>query len=542
MSDEVSSMDGGIYHQIGFSICSRNVLDIRKSYSILKKKDKGLIEIRLDSLRPIDSPESKARTNVFLKQIASFCSKGSIASAPSGRTRGLVDERSLPERYRYELLRKISGQGYSWIELDDEIPDAIFKEMSDQAGQKGTKIMLSSYMEDKLEWKPPSPEKIDLSQGIMVFIKVDSGPSFRRLIRTASKIRQIGKGKTKVIRTLPGSIPISRSILGLLGMDLSFIDIQGVLEENTDPGSSSPFLMEFNRRCGIEKGLRTTEWSLSKHLIGEDTDILLHLGNPIDDDISLKANNIINNRMGMDRIMIPYPCKHDTLDEELERIRFMDVKGLFVDLPFRSNMVPKLDWCDPISLTSGGVNLVSCSKGRLNGYNTEIYSISDTISATGIIDRGSSVLVLGTGLAGRAAALGASIIGMKTYLAGPGEDRVQKASEDLGNGIKGISFTGLKRSRSSFDAIINSIPFREGAFTAKQPAPEEFVRRIEPGLGIDLNRSHQWSPFLSSVESRGGRPIQGSEILIRSLTWDNRLWTGTEPDIEMLRDIVLTIM
>ncbi|MEA3559025.1 MAG: hypothetical protein U9R75_07210 [Candidatus Thermoplasmatota archaeon] len=540
--DEGRSMDGGISHRIGFSISSPNVMQIRQTYSNIKSKDQDLIEIRLDALIPKDTPESRARVGVYLVQLSSFCRNGSMVSLPSGRTRGFVDQAVFPDSYRYELLEGISKQGYSWLELDDDIPDDIFNSISDEASKHGTKIMLSCYIDDKMEWDVPSREKIERSGGVMVFIKVDSGPSFRRLIRTASLLGSVAGSRSKVIRILPGSFPISGHILGLLGLDLSFIEVSrdeiaggGV----PTPGSS---LYDFFLRCGINRELWSKEWSLNDRKIDLNTDLLVHIGNPMDNDISLKINNMVARRMSLDRMMIPYQCTHENLQSMMGQFRTMGIKGLFIDIPFRSSMVSKLDWCDPRSKLSGGVNIVSCSDGKLNGYNTEVYAVSDCLASSGLMKGGSNLLVLGTGLSGRSAALGSSILGINTYIAGPNLERVKRVSREMGNGMKGISFNGLKKFKVNFDAVINSIPFNEGPSSSPHTSPEELVRTIEPQLGLDICRSYQWTPFLSSIESRGGRPIQGSEVLVSSTIRDNKIWDGTIVNEEMIKDILLSLM
>lgn len=539
---EVKPMDGGASHEIGFVISSGSVMGIRKQFTSIRAIDQGLVEIRLDALGLKNTPESKARTGVFLNQIANFCRVGSMASLPSGNTRGRLDVVSMPEVYRIHLLGTIARQGYSWIELDDSIPLQTFKKLSETARSNGTKVMLSSYPEDKIEWEPPSDELLGMCDGIMVFMKVNTGPSFRRLVRTAGRIRSAAADKLKVIRTRPGSMKISRNVLGLLGLDLSFVPMEDDHTPSTRIENYDKNISDFFQRCGIDIKLRNMEWSLSSKTITESTQILIHIGNPIENDISLRLNNILSKRMGLDRVMLPYRCTHDTIDSEMERLKSMNAAGMYVDLPFRSTMLSRLDWCDPISKLSGGVNTVSFDQGRLNGYNTEIYSISDTLNSLDGVNKGSKILVLGTGLPGRSASLGSAIFGMRTYLAGPTLDRVRSITSSLGNGIEGISFNDILRSKDGFDMIINTIPFTEGPFKGGQPAPEEIVRKVEPKIGLDLNRAYKWTPFLSSIESRGGYPVQGSEVLVHSTKRESKLMTGLEVDEEMMRDIILSLM
>ena len=66
----------------------------------------------------------------------------------------------------------------------------------------------------------------------------------------------------------------------------------------------------------------------------------------------------------------------------------------------------------------------------------------------------------------------------------------------------------------------------------------EMVRGLEPSVGMDLYFNVQWTPFLSSIESRGGTPISGADILTRSTMRAFKLLTGEEGNREIIRKII----
>jgi len=82
-----------------------------------------------------------------------------------------------------------------------------------------------------------------------------------------------------------------------------------------------------------------------------------------------------------------------------------DICGLNVTIPYKSEIIPFLDWISPEADEIGAVNVVKIKKiqGRvlLNGYNSDITGIQDSISSFGTINIKNAV-VFGTGGSSRA--------------------------------------------------------------------------------------------------------------------------------------------
>ena len=80
--------------------------------------------------------------------------------------------------------------------------------------------------------------------------------------------------------------------------------------------------------------------------------------------------------------------------------RFMkekDFLGINVTIPYKSAVIPYLDYIDPIAEKIGAVNTVVNRDGKLYGYNTDFGGLKMLIEKSGFDYKGKKVLVLGTG-------------------------------------------------------------------------------------------------------------------------------------------------
>ncbi len=74
-----------------------------------------------------------------------------------------------------------------------------------------------------------------------------------------------------------------------------------------------------------------------------------------------------------------------------------DFLGINVTIPYKSDVIPYLDYIDPIAEKIGAVNTISNRGSRLYGYNTDFSGMKMLIEKQGLDYEGRKVLILGTG-------------------------------------------------------------------------------------------------------------------------------------------------
>lgn len=92
-----------------------------------------------------------------------------------------------------------------------------------------------------------------------------------------------------------------------------------------------------------------------------------------------------------------YEIKEIARDELDSFMKKRDFLGINVTIPYKSDIIPYLDYIDPVAEKIGAVNTISNRGARLYGYNTDFFGLKGLIEAGGFDYRDKKVLILGTG-------------------------------------------------------------------------------------------------------------------------------------------------
>ena len=84
----------------------------------------------------------------------------------------------------------------------------------------------------------------------------------------------------------------------------------------------------------------------------------------------------------------------DKLDELM---RAKDFIAINVTIPYKEQVIPYLDFVSDKAREIGAVNTIVNREGKLFGYNTDFWGMTDLIDHAGIDVKDKKVLVLGTG-------------------------------------------------------------------------------------------------------------------------------------------------
>lgn len=74
-----------------------------------------------------------------------------------------------------------------------------------------------------------------------------------------------------------------------------------------------------------------------------------------------------------------------------------DFKAINVTIPYKQTVIPYLDGMDQHAESVGAVNTIVKRNGKLYGYNTDFYGMSQLIGRIGLTLKNQKVLILGTG-------------------------------------------------------------------------------------------------------------------------------------------------
>ena len=124
-----------------------------------------------------------------------------------------------------------------------------------------------------------------------------------------------------------------------------------------------------------------------------------------------------------------------------------DFLGINVTIPYKELIMPYLDKIDEAAEKIGAVNTVVNRGGKLYGYNTDFYGMSELIRHAGISVKGKKVAILGGGGTSKTARAVFGALGAKEII------RVSRRPDKTS-----VSYEELYRDHRDTEIIINTTP------------------------------------------------------------------------------------
>ena len=229
----------------------------------------------------------------------------------------------------------------------------------------------------------------------------------------------------------------------------------------------------------------------------------------------------------------------ENLDDAVRGMRAMGFRGAKIAEPHKAAIIAHLDHCSDEVQLIGAVNCVHRNEdGVLTGENTEGKGFCRSLLESYQI-KGKNVVLLGAGWAGRA-------IAVELGLAGAGEITVVNRNADRGQGLADLLSERVKVSAMFFpwngefevgpetDLVINATSIGDADPAARIPVAAE---SLKPSMTVaDIVLGSPTTPFLRDAESQGCQVINGQGMAVGQVAQCFRIWTGKDPDTEVMRE------
>lgn len=134
-----------------------------------------------------------------------------------------------------------------------------------------------------------------------------------------------------------------------------------------------------------------------------NTKLLGLIGHPIKHSFSPYIHNITSELLKTDYIYLPFDVTPDNLNNALKGMVALDIRGFNVTIPHKENILQYLNNISEEASIVGAVNTVYNDHGILNGYNTDINGITETLIPFKEDINGKIVTIVGAGGGARAA-------------------------------------------------------------------------------------------------------------------------------------------
>ncbi len=207
----------------------------------------------------------------------------------------------------------------------------------------------------------------------------------------------------------------------------------------------------------------------------------------------------------------------DSLDE-LKNIlsQYQNLIGINVTIPYKEEIISFLDELHITAKKIGAVNTIKLDKGRLIGYNTDVYGFKNALKPF-LKAYHTKALILGTGGASKAVAFVLDKLGV---------EYMYVSRNAKGVGI--LSYKDVNRIViQNFPLIINCTPL--GTFPDVEQCPKlpyHFV--CNKNLFFDLVYNPTETKFMKQAKDRGAVAINGLDMLKLQAEASWKIWNTNE--------------
>jgi shikimate dehydrogenase len=241
---------------------------------------------------------------------------------------------------------------------------------------------------------------------------------------------------------------------------------------------------------------------------------------------------------GLDWRYLTCEVPPEKLADAMQGIRALGFKGANFTIPHKVAVIPFLDSLSPAAEVMGAVNCMNRVGDKLVGENTDGKGFCQSLR--GACDpAGLEIVIFGAGGAARAIAVelalaGASQITVVNREPGRGQALAELLSARTGAQAQFVALDGEYSIPESAAIFINATSVGLGDDGARLPVAAESLRPELIVADVVFNPPQTW--LIRTAADRGCRTIDGLGMLVNQAVISFKIWTGREPDANVMRD------
>ena len=270
------------------------------------------------------------------------------------------------------------------------------------------------------------------------------------------------------------------------------------------------------------------------------------IGDPVSHSLSPLMQQAAFDEFHIEANYVLWETHRDQLTDKIASLRSPAILGANVTIPYKEDVMPLVDVCDPYAARIGAINTIVNRGGRLFGYNTDAPGfIMALIECIAFHCVGKKVVILGTGGAARAAAVGLleKEVG-EVVLLGRNESHLQNLLRHLYSvsvkyhkttHIKGVLFgdSEVTESLSNADLVVNATPI--GLKVNDSMLLIDVDVLSNSALVMDMIFNPPSTPLLRMARERGCQVLNGLSMLLYQGALAFELWTGRPAPIRVMQ-------
>lgn len=255
--------------------------------------------------------------------------------------------------------------------------------------------------------------------------------------------------------------------------------------------------------------------------MSSQTQIFAVTGKPV---LHSKSPNMFNAMFGYaykDAAYVRVAAKD--AEQAIFLFKSLGIKGMNVTAPFKEKIIRYIDVIHDEAKILKSVNTIVLRKGKLHGYNTDFYGVTQSFEDAGISIKNKTCLVIGAGGAGKAAAYGMHTKGAQVTICNRTFAKAKKAARIIG--CKAASIENIQQLVEEHDIIISSLHQHINVVDAAWLRSSHIV--------FDAN--YKGSALLPIAKERRCTVVSAEDWLLNQAVAAYTLFTGEKPDKDIMR-------
>lgn len=229
------------------------------------------------------------------------------------------------------------------------------------------------------------------------------------------------------------------------------------------------------------------------------------------------------------------------LEDAMHSIYVLHMKGINLTMPHKVKVLPLLHELSEAAGIIGAVNTVVLREdGKLFGENTDGKGFVQALHHQAVSLEGKKIMLLGAGGAAKAIAVECALSGAASVtVVNRTLERAQELTDVLKKHTKAAAYSEQWESGhkipKDIDILINATSI--GLHPDSDQKPDIDYSGITPDMVVaDVVFNPADTLFLKEAEKQGAKPVNGLGMLACQAALNFKLWTGTEPSLEVMEE------
>jgi shikimate dehydrogenase len=280
-------------------------------------------------------------------------------------------------------------------------------------------------------------------------------------------------------------------------------------------------------------------------MITGKTKLLGLIGDPVEHTLSPYMHNAAFKFLNLDYVYVPFHVKKGGLKAAIHGAKSLEIKGLNVTIPHKTDVIHYLDVLDRTAKLIGAVNTIKF-ENEIKGYNTDglgaVRAIDETTSV-----KDKKIVILGAGGASRAISFQIMLCGAERLIIA---NRTLKKAfilkknlvEKLDADVEAIDLgEKLKEELKDADILINTTPI--GMYPNIHQKPLVTSEMMHENLIVnDIIYNPLETGILREALKASAKTVTGVKMLIYQGIESFKIWTGVEPPVKVFEEALAKVL